>query len=279
MTHTVQLEKIQKLKAQFAKAGQGLTSDDLGKDGTFNKTAYNMDERQSEIKFAIMDYTLSLSKTSIDQLNVCFDLIKYFQFFSAEVFPDAKIAMQAIQGSGEIMENYTLMMGENMRDFDIAAAAYVAHVENLGGMDEQSVSKVEGLMSLYEVTLNAYDEVEGQLHFFMGRHQAKDMDYYDGDQKPDMHGKSPCTALVGLYLQAAQNITATIDHSIDYATILLTQIAFVDEKVIPENPNLADQLNRQNYAAYVRADDIIGQIDRLVDIHQQRAVFAALHLA
>ena len=279
MTNAIQFEKIQKLKSQFAKVGQGLTSSDLGKEGTLNKIAYNLDERQSQIKLAIMGHALSLSKTSIEQMNVCFDMIKYFQFFSVDIFPDAEVSMEAILGNGDLIETFTAVMTENMRDFDVATEAYAFHVENMGGIEDQAIPKVEALMGDYDSALNSYGEVEAQLHFFMGRHAKTNMEYYDGDQRPNMRGKSPRMALSALFLQTAQNINATIDHSIDYATTLLAQIAFIDEKVIPENPKMIDQLNRQNYATYVRADDVITQIDRLVDIHDQRAAFAQLHLS
>ncbi len=264
----VQLECVAELKEQFANAGRGLSYRDLGVEGRLNKEATNIDQRLATLQMAVIAQSILLSRSSLDQISVCFEIIKHLQFFGHEVFQNPDVYNAERNAAGFVLEKNVVMVTEDVQTGEAAIDAHAKCLEE--GDDDAMLRRMLETTHSYTAELDRFDDVRANIVFFMGRDRLG-LSLYDEDQEPNLKGKSPQRALTELYRTTVTNTERAVSQHIQYATTLLSRIQFIQSRVIPAMPGLTAEWEDEAYKSYAQVQSLIKRIDVLADIHKERS--------
>jgi hypothetical protein len=276
-----QEEQIKELKHVFHQAAKIIPYSSLGLQGHLNEYAANKGktpERLAILTSVMIPQLIAMTKTSIDQMFVCFDVMKYIEFFGKDVSIDGKGLEAEKVAATYIRESFSEMVNADSAAAKKLANEHIGNINAAKGAFPKIVNAARNSRKALIEQFSRLDEVlEGSAYF--KKRQQDGRPFFDADQKPYVKWNSPTLSFALLQQETIDSMEKMITQSIDYATTLLVKTQLIQNGIIPTQTALKNEWFQVTYDDYLKVQGLIGRIEVLSETREKRMEAINLKLA
>lgn len=190
------------------------------------------DQDDFSIRLAIILNLFRTMETSLDQISICFEVSKAMFFYQDEIVKNLEFWEEEYGVNQMLLSNNFKMAQADMTEAEKRLLFEVATMKAQQGSDQNSLSKVMGLVDGYQKLVGRFHECPVSLTEEEGR-QNMNLPPYDADQKPQLGAVSPEAYLKSLHMQSSENAATALVCNVETAELLFASIDFMKATAVP----------------------------------------------